>query len=331
MRSVSVSAVIPVYNNGPYIAAALKSVVDQTTPATEIIVVDDGSTDDTAAALRPYRDQIRYVYQTNRGEPSARNQGIREATSTYIAFLDGDDLWLPNKLELQTEYLQRHPECALVYSDMSTFDEQGIIDASVRKRFGMSFQSGRIFQTLFKRALFGSGTVVFRKDCVEKVGYFDESLLVGSDYEMWLRIARNFDVGFIDQPLLMYRHHASMSTRGIGRKMCNGVPWEVAVLNKILRQYPEAVDELGKLIISHRISTPYAGLALTQFRQSEYREARTLFRKAAAHWPTNVRYWAFYGATFLHPAQIEAARKLYHHFSISRNTDSTGAAKAARS
>lgn len=331
MRSVSVSAVIPVYNNGHYIAAALKSVVDQTAPATEIIVVDDGSTDDTAAALRPYRDQIRYLYQANQGEPSARNRGIRQATSTYIAFLDGDDLWLPNKLELQTEYLQRHPDCALVYSDMSTFDEQGIIDASVRKRFGMSFQSGRIFQTLFKRALFGSGTVVFRKDCVEKVGYFDESLLVGSDYEMWLRIARNFDVGFIDQPLLMYRHHASMSTRGIGRKMCNGVPWEVAVLNKILRQYPEAVDELGKLIISHRISTPYAGLALTQFRQSEYREARTLFRKAAAHWPTNVRYWAFYGATFLHPAQIEAARKLYHHFSISRNTDSTGAAKAARS
>lgn len=330
MRSTSVSAVIPVYNNGPYIAAALKSVIDQTIPATEIIVVDDGSNDDTAAALRPYRDRIIYVFQPNRGEPSARNRGIREAKSTYIAFLDGDDLWRPNKLELQMEYLQEHPECALVYSDMSTFDERGIIDVSVRKRFGMSFRSGRIFQTLFKRALFGSGTVVFRKDCVDKVGYFDEELLVGSDYEMWLRIARTFDVGFIDQPLLMYRHHATMSTRGIGRKMHNGVPWEVAVLNKILGQYPEAVNELGKIAISHRISTPYAGLALTQFRQSEYREARTLFRRAAAHWPTNVRYWAFYGATFLHPAQIEAARRLYHHFPISRSTNSAGAAKAIR-
>ena len=318
MRPATVSAVIPVYNNGPYIAAAVKSVVDQTLPPTEIIVVDDGSTDNTAAALEPYRDRIRYVYQQNRGEPSARNRGIRESKCAYIAFLDGDDLWLPNKLELQMEYLHKHPDCTLVYSDMSTFDETGIIDSSVKQRWRMNFPRGRIFQELFKRALFGSGTVVFRKDCVNQVGYFDEALLVGSDYEMWLRIARHFDVGFVDQPLLMYRHHATMSTRGIGRKMCNGLPWEVAVLKKVLRLYPEALEELGKATVSHRLSRPYAGLALTQFRMSDYRDARTLFRKAVSHWPTNIRYWAFYGATFLHPVQIAAVRKVYHHFSMSR-------------
>lgn len=328
MRPATVSVVIPVYNNGPYIAAAMRSVVDQTRPPTEIIVVDDGSTDNTVAALEPYRDRIRYVYQQNRGEPSARNRGILESTSTYIAFLDGDDLWLPNKLELQMEYLRERPKCTLVYSDMSTFDEQGIIDASVKERLRMTFPSGRIFQALFKRALFGSGTVVLRKDCVDKVGYFDEDLLVGSDYEMWLRIARHFDVGFVDQPLLMYRHHATMSTRGIGRTMCNGVPWEVAVLKKVMRLYPEALDELGRATVSHRMSKPYAGLALTQFRQSDYRYARALFRKAVTYWPTNVRYWALYGTTFLHPVQIAAARKLYHQFSMSRSTHGAGTSKA---
>lgn len=328
MKPATVSAVIPVYNNGPYIAAAVKSVVDQTLPPTEIIVVDDGSTDNTAAALAPYRDRIRYVYQQNRGEPSARNRGIRESQCAYIAFLDGDDLWLPNKLELQMAYLQEHPEYTLVYSDMSTFNEQGIIDASVKDHLRMTFPSGHIFQALFKRALFGSGTVVFRKDCVGKIGYFDEDLLVGSDYEMWLRIARHFDIGFVDQPLLMYRHHATMSTRGIGRKMCNGLPWEVAVLKKVLRLYPETVDELGKLTVSHRMSKPYAGLAFTQFRMSDYRDARALLRKALSYWPTNVRYWAFYGATFLHPAQIAKAQKLYHNFSMSRNTQDADAPKA---
>jgi len=195
----TVSVVIPVYNNEAYIAAAVESVLSQSLLPTEIIVVDDGSTDGTAEALKSLRNSIKYVFQENRGEPAARNRGIREASGKYIAFLDGDDLWCPNKLELQMEYLRQHPNCALVYSDMSTFDENGIIDTSVKERFRMSLPSGRIFPALFMRALFGSGSVVFRRKCVDTVGYFDEGLLVGSDYEMWLRIARHFELGAVDQ------------------------------------------------------------------------------------------------------------------------------------
>jgi len=328
MRQVSVSVVIPVYNNQPYVAAAVRSVLAQTRPPAEVIVVDDGSTDGTAQELEPYRNSIKYVYQQNRGEPAARNRGIREAASEYIAFLDGDDLWLPNKLELQTEYLRRHCNYALVYTDMSTFDENGIIDESVKDRFRMTLPSGRIFQALFMKALFGSGTVVFRKECVEKVGYFDEDLLVGSDYEMWLRIARNFELGVVDKPLLMYRHHATMSTRGLGLSMRRGVPWEVAVLLKILRLYPEAVDELGRWAVHRRMSKPYAGLASARFRVRDYKSARPLLRRAVAYWPTNCRYWALYGATFLHPAQIAAVRKLYRKLSASRAAQNTGPSQA---
>ena len=311
MNRATVSAVIPVYNNGPYIAAAVKSVIGQTRPPDEIIVIDDGSTDDTAAALQPFCDQIRYVHQQNRGVPFARNRGIREATSEYIAFLDADDMWVPQKLELQMEYFRQRPGCALVYSDMSTFDDRGIVDTSVKERFRVNLPSGRVFRALFMRSLFGPGTVVFRKECLDKVGYFDESLFIGEDYDMWLRIARHFDFGVVDQPLLMYRFHDAMATRGLGLKLNNGVPWEVVVLNKILDLYPEAVDELGRRAVNRRMSKPWAGLAYARFRSGEYKSARALFLKAAAGWPANLRYWAYYGMTFLHPAQVAAARRFY--------------------
>ena len=321
MDRASVSVVIPVYNNEPYIAAAVQSVLCQTRQPDEVIVVDDGSTDGTAEVLKSYRDRIKYVYQRNRGEPAARNRGICEAASEHVAFLDGDDLWCANKLELQMKYLDRHPECALVYSDMSTFDENGVIDASVNSRFGISPPSGRIFAALFERSLFGSGSVVFRKKCIDKVGYFDEALLVGSDYEMWLRISRHFDMGAVDQPLLSYRHHATMSTRGLGLKMRDGVPWEVAVISKILQLYPQAIDELGKSTVKRRLSRPYAGVAYARVRQNEPKEARPLLRKAMACWPTNTWYWILYGATFLNSGQIAATRKLYRR--LAQRADQT--------
>lgn len=335
MKAGTVSAVIPVYNNGPYVAEAVESVLAQTRPPDEIVVVDDGSTDGTAEALRPYRDRIRYIYQNNQGEPAARNRGIRESTGQYIAFLDGDDLWAPRKLELQMECFRQHSKCALVYSDMSTFDQNGTIDASVKLRFKMTLSSGRIFPALFMRSLFGSGSVVFRKTCLDTVGYFDEQLLVGSDYEMWLRISRHFNLAAVDKPLLKYRHHPAMSTRGMGLKMYNGIPWEVAVLTKILRLYPEAVNELGKVAVNRRLSRPYVGLAQARFRRHEYEHARALVRKAISYWPSNLRYWTLYGATFLHPAQVAAVRKIYRKMSgaesgteVTQGTERSDAASA---
>jgi glycosyltransferase involved in cell wall biosynthesis len=329
MKQVAVSVVIPVYNNGPYIAAAVKSVLEQTYPPAEIIVVDDGSTDDTANAVAPFKKTIKYVYQANRGEPGARNRGIQESSCDFIAFLDGDDLWRPNKLELQMELFERRPECALAYSDMSTFDEKGIIDESVNKRLGISMLSGRIFPDLFMRSLFGSGSVVFRKKCVDKVGYFDEEFLIGSDYEMWLRISRHFVIGGVDQPLLMYRFHQAMATRGLGLKLRNGMPWEAAVITKILELYPEAHDELGSLAIRRRLARPYAGLATTSFRRSDHRNARTLISKAISYWPSNLGYWTLWGGTFLHPAQVAATRKIYRKLSTSRASDNRETSRAA--
>src|SRR5579872_3523283 len=200
MQSATVSVIIPAYDSERYVADAVRSVLAQTYRPYEIIVVDDGSTDGTARALEAFGGEIRYLHQDNRGEPAARNTGMRAATGEYIAFLDSDDLWLPQKLELQMAYFAVHPACAFVYSDMSTFDENGVMDASVKVRFNITFPSGNIFRALFRETLFGSGSVVFRRTCLEKVGYFDEDFLVGSDYEMWLRIALHYECGVVDLP-----------------------------------------------------------------------------------------------------------------------------------
>ena len=308
-----VSAVIPTYNAAPYIAQSVDSVLAQTFAPCEIIVVDDGSTDDTARVLAPYGEKIKYIYQKNQGEPAARNTGIRAATGDYIAFLDADDLWVPEKLELQMQYVAAHPECAMVYTDMMTFDQHGIVDPSVKVRFNITFPSGNIFRALFYETLFGSGSVVFRKSCVDTIGYFDESFLIGSDYEMWLRMARHFQIGFVDKPLLMYRQHPAMSTRGLGRKLQNGVPWEVAALQKILRLYPEARQELGDAMINQRMAKPIADLAHICFQQGDHKSARKLFRTALTYW-RRPQYLAFYLASFVPPGQIDRVRRLRRRF-----------------
>lgn len=311
MQPAKVSVVIPAYNCERFIAAALDSVLAQTYQPSEIIVVDDGSRDGTAGVLRSYAGRIRCLYQENRGEPAARNLGVRHASGEFIAFLDGDDLWLPQKLQLQMDYFDTHPACALVYTDMKTFDEHGVIEESVRERFNIIFPSGNIFPQLFRETLFGSGSVVCRRACLDRVGLFDEKLLNGSDYEMWLRIARHFEVGYIDQPVMMYRQHANMSTRTQGRLVPDEVPWEAVALTRIVELYPEVVQELGKREVNHRFSKPHATLAHLHLRLGDHATARRQFVRAIAYWPSNWQYWMFYMASFLRPAQMMKVKKFY--------------------
>ena len=317
----AVSVVIPSYNSAHHITETLESVFNQTYQPREIIVVDDGSTDDTRSVLEKYRDRIIYVYQKNAGEPAARNTGIRRASGDFIAFLDADDLWLPNKLELQMDYFEKRPEVALVYTDMKQFDENGITHESIKEWLKMSPPSGYIFPQLFAETLFGSGTVVFRKSSVEKVGFFDETFFVGSDYEMWLRMARHFKFGYVDEPLMMYRHHASMATRGLGRSLQNGVPWEGKVINKILALYPEAEKELGRSAVRRRRARPYFYLGVGFLERGEHAEARKLLGEALWRWPWSLRGMIRYAATFLTPSQFTTMKRFYHR--VSRNNDSS--------
>lgn len=329
MTAVRVTALIPTYNSERYIRETVESVLVQTYPIHEILVVDDGSTDRTQDALSPYGDRIRYIKQINAGPPAARNRGLALATGEWIALLDSDDLWVPTKTERQIEYVQQHPQCGLVYTDMKTFDDTGIIEESVKVSRNLRLPSGRIFPEMFAETLFQTSAVLLRRSCLESTGGFDASLKMGDDYELFLRVAHDFDCGYVDQPLVLYRQHSAQGTRTWGKQLQGGVPWEVLVLKKIVERYPETIHELGRDEVYQRLSKPYAALAYACMAEGDHKNCRRLIRNALGYWPTNPAYLRYYLMTFLSAPALAAMRGIGEKIrkAIGRSTDDTGASR----
>lgn len=199
----SVAVVIPCYNAAPYICRALDSVFAQSYRDFCAYVVDDGSTDDVEAVLRPYHGPLICLRQSHLGQGAARNHAIRLSDSSYVAFLDADDEWLPNKLERQVAVLERDARLGMVYSDCTT-SGSGPLAGSFFARNGIP-ASGRIFERLLRICDIYTPTVMIRRACLQDVGQFNESLAVGEDYNLWLRIAARWDVAVIPEALAI-RH-----------------------------------------------------------------------------------------------------------------------------
>ena len=202
-----VSIIIPSYNARPWVCEAVDSVLAQTYPDYEIIVVDDGSTDGSGELLRQrYGKQIRYVYQVNRGLSGARNTGLDHADGAYIQFLDADDLLLPEKLERQVAFLEDHPEIGIVYSGCLCFYE-----SQPEKHFPSPRQSrycsGHILAQMVEGGFIRPHMPLVRRSCINRVGRFKEYLTSAEDYDFWLRTAR---AGILfhylgGEPLVLYR------------------------------------------------------------------------------------------------------------------------------
>lgn len=212
-----VSIIIPSYNREKEISRAINSILQQTYENYEIIVVDDGSTDHTGSVVRNFKDErIRYIrLEQNQGAGHARNIGIQEARYDYIAFLDSDDEWMPDKLNLQmTKLLSVEENFGMVYCRMSGYQRHS--DA----RFicpPMELKSevleGELFEKLLLHNVIGTPTVLLRRECLEQVGRFKESLLCLEDWEWMLRIAKKWKIGFVDKILVeVHKLDGSIST-----------------------------------------------------------------------------------------------------------------------
>lgn len=199
--SPKVSVIIPVYNGEKYIREAIDSVLNQTFEDFEIIVIDDGSTDSTPMILKDYGNKIRWKSQKNRGQASALNTGMKMAKGEYIAYLDADDICLPERLEIQVKYLDEHPDVGLVYADFYQIDENNNILRTIKS------QPFDDFLLLQQWSFIARSTVMHRRACFDEVGVFDESITGKDDWDMWVRISERFEMGYIDQPLLKYRIH----------------------------------------------------------------------------------------------------------------------------
>ncbi len=224
-----VSVIIPTYNYGQYVTEAVESVLGQTYANREIIVVDDGSTDDTRERLGSYGDRVRYIYQENRGLSAARNTGIKAARGDLIAFLDADDVWVPEKLSVEVPILGAQAEVGLIASLSTDFKE------TLARVEGPMETREVTADELVIRARFGSCGVLVKAECFRTCGVFDEGLRSAEDRDMWIRIARKYRVLRVEKPLWRYRIHGSSMSYNVPKMREN----QKQLLRKVFGEYPE--------------------------------------------------------------------------------------------
>lgn len=206
-----VSVVIPTFNRAVFLPDAIDSVLRQTYDDFELFVVDDGSTDDTIAVVEPYKQRLTYIPREGpRGPSAARNEGIRAAKGEFLAFLDSDDLWLPDKLEQQLALLRADPMLGMVGGGCVYVDEMGEPLGPVDE--GPSVISYEDFA--IATSLPGSASnAVIRRSVLAEVGLFDEALYRGEDKDLWLRISRRFRVKCVRRPTVQIRVHTGSGMR----------------------------------------------------------------------------------------------------------------------
>lgn len=208
-----VAVVIPTFNRAHLLQRALDSVLAQTSKVSEIIVVDDGSTDDTERLVSKYirsHDNFRYIKQENKGVSAARNSGILASDSSWIAFLDSDDEWLPNKIELQSELIFEHRHLRVLHGN-----ERWVRNGKFVNQMKKHLKSGgRIYQNCLERCLISPSAVMIHKEVFNKVGRFREDFPVCEDYDLWLKITSEYEVGFVEEPVITkYGGHADQLSR----------------------------------------------------------------------------------------------------------------------
>jgi GT2 family glycosyltransferase len=212
-----VSVIIPTYNRWPMIAEAVESVLEQAYRSFEVIVVDDGSTDGTKERLKKYGSSVVVISRQRSGVAASRNYGIRIAQGRYMAFLDSDDLWLPQKLTIQTSFMEQHPEVKICQTE-EIWIRHG---AKVNPKAKHAKPSGDIFRRSLDLCLVSPSAVMMMRDLLDQFGGFDESFPVCEDYDLWLRIAKEHAIPLIPEPLVVKRGgHAdqlSHSTWGLDR------------------------------------------------------------------------------------------------------------------
>ena len=219
---MKISAVIPAYNSEATIGRAIESVLRQTRPADEILVIDDGSTDNTADVIGSYGDKVHLIQQQNAGASVARNAGINAATGDWIAFLDADDEWLPSKLKLQTEHLQRNPDFKWTYSNyyrQSPFSQE-LEMGHIPSRLFEVLHGKEVVEDYFQADPLGGHvwtcTLIVHDSVFEKTGMFEPGMKRAQDVDLWYRIAYQYPrVGYLQEPLAIYHEDTPNSSTKI--------------------------------------------------------------------------------------------------------------------
>jgi glycosyltransferase involved in cell wall biosynthesis len=282
LDTLKISAVIPTYNSANFITDAINSILIQSYPIEEIIIVDDGSTDGTEEVIRNLQARgVRYIKQSNQGPSSARNQGIMLAKNEWIAFLDADDQWTPNKIKLQVSSLIRDKEIRLIAADMKEIDQYGVsLTTSVLAKHNLlaSFQKlngkpvTQALTLLLQKNFIPTGTVLVARQTLLEAGLFNEAIRFGEDLELWAKIAARNPIVCLPEILLLRRKHSNNATLNTECMLEDLVKVMQSLKRNIGIELANEHCDVNQLIANSLTELGYL-----YFTQSKYREARSTF------------------------------------------------------
>ncbi len=298
-----ISVIIPAFNSARFIDTAIDSVVCQKINNLEIIVIDDGSTDTTATVIKKYVDLglVRYVYQVNSGPGAARNRGLDSVDGEYVCFLDADDTLLPGSIAKRLDFMQRHPEVGMVFTDLYRCRSKGddtevhLRDNGFLKKFEPAIVksqppeyilNARYVPLAFEHNPFiKTPTVMLRKSIIENVGGFDRSLCAAEDIDLWLRIARKFPIGYIDEPLTCWNNYQSTLTADTNRFFKDTIIFYENQLNS-----PETTI-FEKKMLRHRLGRLFFDYGYHEIKLGHKFDARRYFLRSLGYRPFETKAW----------------------------------------
>lgn len=281
-----VSVVIATYNRSGLLRETIESVFKQTFPDFELIVVDDGSTDDTEQVLQSYGDRLRYLRQENRGPSAARNFGVANARASWISIQDSDDLCAPDHLETLYSFVEKKPALGMVFANGAYIDDprgKTIIPQEKSKRLA---EKGVELQDLFSTSIVRLQAALLSKEALLAVGGLDESLRIAMDLDLAFRFFMRFPMAYLDKVVFFYRRHEG----NIGRNQEIRLLENLRVMEKLVQEFPSVIQILGRQSINRRRAYRNYRLSKSRWRAGEKDKARDALRQAIFLRPFFLKY-----------------------------------------
>lgn len=310
-----VSVIMPAYNAERFIGEAVDSALAQTHNRLKIIIVDDGSTDNTPAAIGRYAGdpRVRAYHQDNAGPAAARNHGISYARGEYVAFLDADDLWKPDKLEKQLALFRGNPDLGLVYSlrEGQILNERGewVTDKERNRRYARNraagqYHKGNCFREMVGQIFIALSSVVVPRRVLDRIGAFDADLITAEDRHLYARIAHHYPIDYVDEPLVIMRKHGANISWDPTRE-----PQTLEFLRKIAGQFPEcSLKRKGWMRAAYANCARQSGYEA--FDAGRMSQARRELWEACRYRPARLSNWAYLVAAFVPKMLLRALRGL---------------------
>ena len=305
--SYDVSVIIGSYNHGQYLPSCIESVLKQTYKKLEIIVIDDGSTDNTKETIAPYFDRITYQYQENQGRGASRNAGINLAKYPWVAFLDADDLWTPDKLEKQINAVKDHPEVDLLVTNAIWFDGDTIVQNDYFKSMNLFHKqpvshfdhlhvfTEKLYRLFIDENFVNLSSVLVRKECLYQIGLFDVTLPRAQDRDLWLRLSRQYTFAYLDEILTHSRTH----TLNDGLRTIHPYLSRIQLFEKAYNFGSPLEKEYDDLLRKRIAMCHYELGHFYFFKLEELQNARIQFKKALEFDKTRPKTRLFYLLSFI--------------------------------